>query len=191
VRSIEPDILRKLLRYEPDTGRLFWLPRGVEWFRDFPRRSALQVCNTWNTRYAGKEAFTASAYHGHKIGAVLNVFVPAHRVAWAIHYGVWPTAWIDHISGDASDNRITNLRLVTAVENRRNCARSRRNKSGANGVRWHPQMQKWHAQIGAGRRNRHLGFFDSFDEALSARAEADKHFGFHPNHGREPKQMEV
>ena len=41
----------------------------------------------------------------------------AHRAAWAIHFGEWPKGEIDHINGDASDNRIINLRVVNRTEN--------------------------------------------------------------------------
>ena len=29
-----PEQLRQLVRYEADTGKLFWLPRDVSWFTD-------------------------------------------------------------------------------------------------------------------------------------------------------------
>lgn len=190
--TISVDKLKELLRYEPETGRLFWLPRGIEWFHDVPHRSASGICTTWNKRYANTEAFTSKGgAGGHKMGAVLGVHVTAHRVAWAIHYGIWPEGWIDHINGDPTDNRIANLRIVNAQGNARNCARSRRNKSGVTGVCWTPGMAKWHAQIYHAGANRHLGWFDDFAEAVRARADAEKQFGYHPNHGRAPKQMEV
>jgi hypothetical protein len=30
----------------------------------------------------------------------------------------------------------------------------------------------------------HLGYFDRFDDAVSARKSAEKKLGYHPNHGR-------
>jgi hypothetical protein len=190
MRSVDPAILRQLLRYEPETGRLFWLDRGIEWFTDFPNRSALAVCVTWNKRYAGREAFTSAGPWGHRFGSVLGVSLAAHRVVWALHHGQWPDKWLDHINGDAGDNRIENMREVDAEQNARNAGRSKRNKSGVTGVRWYPQVNKWHVQIGVNGRNQHIGKFDNFDEAVCARAEAEKQFGYHSNHGRAPQQME-
>lgn len=191
MRSIDPAILRELLRYEPETGQLFWLERGIEWFNDFPKRSALAVCVTWNKRYAGKEAFTSAGQWGHRFGSVLGVHLAAHRVAWALHYGEWPGHWIDHINGDPRDNRIVNLRNAGPQENSRNAARRRDNKSGVTGVRWYPQVQRWHVQIRHAGRNQHIGMFEDFDMAVRARAVAQQQFGYHPNHGRAPKNMEV
>ena len=46
--------------------------------------------------------------------------VGMHRAIWAWHHGCFPTLQIDHINGDGMDNRIENLREVTASENQRN-----------------------------------------------------------------------
>ena len=36
------DVLRQLLEYDPETGRLTWKERGIEWFRDDTHVSAAQ-----------------------------------------------------------------------------------------------------------------------------------------------------
>ena len=35
----------------------------------------------------------------------------AHRLAWLLTYGEWPTGGITHLNGDGHDNRICNLAL--------------------------------------------------------------------------------
>ena len=44
-----PDQLIKLLRYDPETGKLFWRPRPVGMFRD-GGKTAAHSCAVWNKR---------------------------------------------------------------------------------------------------------------------------------------------
>ena len=65
----------------------------------------------------------------------------AHRIAWLIHYGEDPREMmVDHISGDTSDNRIDNLRLVTNKQNTWN----RRKRNGLQMIR---HGNRWMASV--------------------------------------------
>lgn len=161
-----PGHLRQLLRYEPDTGKLFWLERSSSW---------------WNTRYAGTEAM-ATVSHGYKSSVIGGRFLLAHRVIWAIVYDEWPPADIDHINGNRADNRLCNLRAVDRSTNAKNMARSSRNTSGVIGIS--PVRDKWRACITSRGKLRVLGDFTDFADAVAARAKAEIEEGFHPNHGR-------
>ena len=171
-----PEQLRNLLRYDPDTGKLFWKSRNVSMFND-GYRGAQGNCNNWNSRYSGKEACNAVS-KGYLIGGVLGKRLKAHRIAWAIHYGKWPTQQIDHINGKRNDNRIKNLRDVSAQENQKNMKKSSLNNTGHSGV--HAHNGRWRVKI----QNKHVGIFTSLDEAVRARKEAESLIGFHSNHGR-------
>lgn len=46
-----------------------------------------------------------------------QVRAPAHRLAWRLHTGAWPTGYLDHINRVRSDNRIANLRECTWSQN--------------------------------------------------------------------------
>ena len=163
------DYLRKRLRYEPETGKLFWLDCD-----DMP--------NSWRLRFAGKEAFT-SVCGGYRTGSIKYLGFRAHRVAWAIHYGEWPSNQIDHINGVRIDNRIENLRVVTSQENMRNIKMFNTNTSGVTGVSWVKAREKWMAMISVEGRNKNLGYFQSIDDAKAARAEASTRYGFTKRHG--------
>lgn len=175
---IEPEILRKLLRYEPESGRLFWLERAQ---CDFLNPIATR---RWNSRYSGREALTATDARGVRSGRVLGQRQVAHRVAWAIVHGEWPRETIDHINGDPGDNRILNLRAVSQAENQKNKAMSCRNTSGRVGVRYSDRCRHWRAEIKVDQKYKYLGCFKTFAEAAAARTAAEAAYGFHENHGR-------
>jgi len=92
---------------------------------------------------------------------------------------------IDHIDGNTLNNKIENLRAVDALLNAQNTCISTRNSSGVIGVRWEAKNKKWRAMITTNKKFKHLGYFDDFDQAKEARKAAEKHFGFHKNHGRD------
>lgn len=163
------DYLRKRLRYEPETGRLFWL-------------DCESMPNSWRAQFSGTEAFT-SVCLGYHTGGIDYAMFRAHRVAWAIYYGEWPSSQIDHINGVRTDNRIENLRVVTQQENMRNLKMSKTNTSGVTGVSWVGSKGKWQATISVGNRNKYLGLFTSIDDAKSAREAASAYYGFSSRHG--------
>ncbi|EEK8036643.1 hypothetical protein G3156_004469 [Salmonella enterica subsp. enterica serovar Montevideo] len=41
----------------------------------------------------------------------------------------------------------------------------------------------WNAQITVNYQTKHLGYFESKEDAITARKMAEKEFGFHHNHG--------
>lgn len=64
-----------------------------------------------------------------------------HRLAWWFHYGKWPDNQIDHINGDKGDNRIANLRDVTAKENAQH--RERQRPSARDWMKSRPSRKGW------------------------------------------------
>lgn len=77
----------------------------------------------------------------------------------------------DHINGNGLDNRRENLRSVTVSGNNLNSKVRRDNKSGYKGVAWHKTRKKWRAYIWHDRKQKHIGLFDTLDEAVKARQE--------------------
>lgn len=169
--------LRKLLRYDPETGSLFWRERDLSLF---PRA---QVGRTWNTRYAGKEAMTALETNGYRQGKIMGEYWQAHRAAWAIAHGYVPT-FVDHINGIRADNRLANLRDVSCTENNCNARIRSDNKSGVMGVTPDARSGKWRASIKRDGKFQSLGLHDTVEAAAAVRRAAQERLGFHPNHGR-------
>lgn len=162
-----PEVLRQLLRYELDTGRLFWKERGVEWFASgvYP---ASHNCAKWNTRYAGAEAFTTVDTSGYRCGRIFDQLYQAHRIIWAIVHGREPTAEIDHANGDKLDNRPENLRESDRSGNNCNKHAQSNNKSGFKGVRYIPATQSFDAAIQHNGRRHYLGRFLTAEAAHDA-----------------------
>lgn len=158
-----PEVLRQLLRYEPETGRLFWKEEVPEEL--FRSRQAFRV---WQSRCPGKEAFLAKHDFGYLQGKIFGVLHFAHSVAWAIHHGEAPPGLIDHANGNGADNRAKNLRDATPLQNLANTKLPRANTSGLKGVSWRASKGRWRATIREHGRHRHLGYFDDPLEAAAA-----------------------
>lgn len=185
--DITPELCRQLLRYEPETGKLFWLPRPDRMFNDSMChggvRTAQWAADCWNAKWAGKEAFTAQNESGYQVGAILGHNFRAHRVIWAIVHGEWPENQIDHDDGDRANNRLANIKCATNAENHKNEGRPKNNTSGVAGVFWCKQTGRWRATIKVNYKQHHLGRFATIDEAAAAREAAKVRFGFSDGHG--------
>lgn len=172
-----PEVLRQLLRCDPETGKLFWRERPASMFTD-GRYPAVRNAAAWNSRYAGVEAFTTIDNYGYHQGAIFDRLYRAHRVIWALVYGAWPTMEIDHINADKTDNRLVNLREANKSENGRNRELQANNTSGFKGVVWNRSRNRWHARITHQGRRRDLGYFHTETDAAKAYdAAAREHHG--------------
>lgn len=81
---------------------------------------------------------------------------------------------VDHINGDGLDNRRENLRVCTQSQNRINADRlPHHNATGVIGVCWNTATQKWLAYICKNYKQMLLGNYDSFDDAVTARRNAE------------------
>lgn len=160
-------ILHKLLRYEPETGKLYWLARDVTMFSGTNERyTAAIAAASWNNQYAGKEAFTASNANGYRVGALWNKTYLAHRVIWALNTGSWPANKLDHIDRDPANNRMSNLRECLQSQNTLNRPGNKTGKktSKYKGVYWQKDISRWCARF----REEYLGTFKDEDEAAAA-----------------------
>jgi hypothetical protein len=164
-----PEEARELFDYDPETGLL-------RWRRNVSRWRAGQIAGTVkpkkdrttyvHVRYAGK-------------------WFSAHRLAYAVVEGRWPNPFIDHINGDGTDNRWSNLREATASQNARNRKTPRTNSTGVRGVVAVTRFGKvgYEARIKVNGKAIELGRFKTKQEAAAAylRGQEQHHGEFAPN----------
>lgn len=155
---------RELLDYDPETGALLWKPRGSRRF---------------DGRFAGKPAGTPKT-DGYIQIMIDGRFDYAHRLAWLISTGSYPDCMIDHVNGDASDNRWVNLRIADHAQNGWNIGLMRSNKTGFKGVCFDKRSGKYAAYICHRSKRKNLGLYNTPEEAHVAycRASAELHGDF-------------
>lgn len=172
---LSPSELRKLLDHDSETGALTWKPRPASMFAG-GKRSAEHSAANWNAKWAGKPALSASHNAGYLCGSIFGRRYLAHRVAWAIHHGSWPSDQIDHINGVRDDNRIKNLRECSNLQNCQNVRSHRDSTSSRAGVCRISRItsKPWLAQICVNGRQRRIGQFETEEAAIAARAIAER-----------------
>ena len=178
-------LLRKIIAHDAPSGKMTWLPRSPDMFTQKGQLTPRSLSASFNTRFAGTPALDClDKGNGYLCGNIFGKRHQAHRVLWALEHGEWPEVDIDHINGIRHDNRIVNLRSVTKGVNMQNTKMSSKNTSGFNGVYWAKDRNKWRAEISVNNRNIKIGSFDTLDEAINARMQANLVHWFHPNHGK-------
>ena len=84
---------------------------------------------------------------------------------------------LDHINRDKRDNRAVNLRWVTSKQNAMNKSKADGCSSIYKGVALHKPSCKWQVHIKLGKKNIHIGLFDTEVEgAIAYNKMAKKHF---------------
>jgi len=151
--NISLELLRARLNYDPGSGAFTWACKSG------PKRK-------------GDPAGTPSK--GYICIGLNGIVMKAHRIAFAMQNNRWPDGMIDHINGDKSDNRISNLREATPFQNQANCKTRVDNKSGVKGVHFHKRIGKWAVQIQKNKKRHCVGYFDNLEEARDARVNAAK-----------------
>jgi HNH endonuclease len=137
------------ISYEPETGFFRWAVSGHG-----IQKGAI----------AGSS--TSEGYRQVRIGFKTY---RAHRLAWFLTHGEWPEGEIDHINGDRSDNRLSNLRVVDRAGNSQNRrGPQKNNRSGLLGICWVVHAKRWRAQIMVRKVMHRLGYFDSPEAAHKA-----------------------
>ncbi len=157
MKSIIQERLKKLYNYEPKTGI-------------FTKKKTRKVASSMHNGYI-RITIDYKDYY-------------AHRLAFLYMNGIFPESIVDHKNHIKSDNRWSNLRIVSHQENCKNFPMNKNNSSGENGVYWHARDNRWIAFIYIDGKKKHIGCFKNREDAASARTEANLKYGYHVNHGK-------
>ena len=74
----------------------------------------------------------------------------------------------DHINHNTLDNRQSNLRICTNQQNAFNQKSHSNTSSQFKGVYWNKNKKKWRTQIVIKGKTKHIGYFDTEEEAAEA-----------------------
>jgi hypothetical protein len=159
------EVLQACLRYDPDTGILFWRERPRDHFRSNLGWAKFQ------STHAGKPAGTIG-------GATKYVWIRIGSKRWSAHTAAWiimtsdlvPEGMvIDHKDGNAGNNRWDNLRLATWQQNRWNSRRARQDRELPKNVR----LTRWgtyQSCVKKDYKHYYNGTFENLEDAVEASA---------------------
>ncbi|WP_461521143.1 HNH endonuclease [Porticoccus sp.] len=119
-KDMTPELLAQLIRYDEDSGELYWRERAAWMF------GSETDAQRWNSRYAGLPAggfILQGALNGIYDRPRSTVQVCGHsysmdRVIWALVHGEWPEGRIEHIDGKITNTKLSNLRRSDAWQRR-------------------------------------------------------------------------
>lgn len=84
--------------------------------------------------------------------------------------------YVDHIDRDKLNNTEENLRGADGSENQMNKGIRSNNTSGKVGVHWSNEHNAWCAMICVRKNHINLGYFNSFEDAVACRVEAENKY---------------
>lgn len=110
-----------------------------------------------------------------------NSYIMMHQLIGQINNMYYPLdEELDHVNGLTYDNRKCNLRVVNHMTNMKNTKIKSNNTSGHKGVSFNKLENRWISYITNNKKRIHLGTFESYDDAVKAREDAELiYFGKH------------
>jgi hypothetical protein len=185
-----PDIelVRQSLRYED--GKLFWLPRPPEHFKDPSYSERI------NKTRAGEEAGCISKYidkngklHKRWVIRVFDIKLYRYQIIWALHKNEWlEKNEIDHENRNTLDDKIENLRSATRHNQAGNVGKRSHNTSGYKGVTYVAKRDQYFAQMTTKDGHKGSRGFDTPEEAHEEYCRmAREYFGEFFHDGKDPE----
>lgn len=172
------EYLQECFKYDSQTGLLYWKERPEHHFKTF------RGFRMWNARFSGKLALNyVDKINEYLCGTLDGKSVQCHRVIYKLVHGTEPDLVL-HENGKRTDNRIDKLSVGTHNKNMLDQKKPKNNLSGVMGVCKDNRSGKWRASIRGKGKQKHLGYFENFQDAVDARKQAELEYGYHPNHGK-------
>ena len=162
--TLTQEYLKSILDYDLDTGIFTW-----------------KVNKSQRTKIGDVAGWL---YNGYREIEINYKKYKLHRLAWLYVNGEMPKNLIDHIDGNRSNNKISNLREATYQENSENYKTPITNKSGIKNVSWYKSLNKWVVVISIKNIKKTIGYFDNLEFAELVAIEARNKYRLEfANHG--------
>ena len=161
--TLTQEYLKSILDYDLDTGIFTWKINKA-------KRTNIGDIAGWSD-------------NGYREIEINDKKYKAHRLAWLYVYGEMPKKLIDHVDGNRSNNKISNLREATYQTNNENYKTPKTNKSGVKNVSWYKNINKWVVSISIRKTKKTVGYYDDLELAELVAVEArNKYRGEFANH---------
>lgn len=121
----------------------------------------------WKALVDTRRVYATTEVGGRKAKKSLRM----HRVIMDAPSGVD----VDHIDHNGINNRRSNMRFCTRSENLQNQRKRLDNTSGFKGVHYYKRTGRWRAYIMRDSKERHLGYFDTPEQAYAAYCRASEY----------------
>lgn len=176
-RNLTRSDLEIHLEYHPKEGHFTWKPKP-----DSNHRNRLVGKIAGGTKYKNKRYARIDIP-----GGETRVSVLIHYLVWFFETGSWPGPkdQLDHRDGDKTNNRFSNLRLVTHAENSRNRKITANNSSGFKGISLCKKNKNkpYRVSITYNKKLYFLGSYATLEEAKEVRRKAElKYYGEFSRH---------
>lgn len=148
----------ELLNYDKESGSLFWK----------------------NSRGGCIEGSVAGGINSKGYQQIMIDYKQylVHRIIWLIETGELPTNTIDHRDRDKLNNRFSNLRDVTQLDNnnnRQHPSTKSNNTSGVIGVSYYSDRDRWVQRLTIKGKTRQK-YCKTFEEAVQARKKLEEEY---------------
>ncbi len=147
------EYLKQRMSVDVDTGRVYWIDATKHHARLNGIEAGVSVLCGRGKRYWVIKVDSISLKRSH----IIHLFST----------GCWPKLQIDHINGDSLDDRASNLREVTAMQNAWNIKHMTKHQETPMGVR-HLPCGGFQARITCNKTQITIGTFPTMDGAYLA-----------------------